>query len=111
MQPSREKTLERALGTSGGVSGGVLGLQGPLLLSDRAGGTAEPGQLPEGEPLPLLSLLCFSSACSNVSDSYFVTLHGGHRTEAALCLMPHGLSNHALCPVQPYLVFCSHGQR
>ncbi len=34
MRPSREKTSERALGTSGGVSGGVLGLEGPLLVSD-----------------------------------------------------------------------------
>ncbi len=34
MGPSREKTGARALGTSRGVSGGVLGLEGPLPLSD-----------------------------------------------------------------------------
>ena len=51
--------------------------------------------------LPLLSFLCFFSACSNVSDSYFSTLHGGHRAEATLCLRQHGLSYHALGPVQP----------
>ncbi len=34
MGPSREKTGARALGTSRGVSGGVLGLEGPLLLFD-----------------------------------------------------------------------------
>jgi len=86
MQVCQEKTLGRALGTSGGVSGGIRA-GGPTLLN--------------GEPLLLLSLLCFSSACTNVSDSHFTTCHGGHCTTAALCLMPHGMSYHALCPVQP----------
>ena len=90
--------LGRAQG-SRGFSGEVLGLEGPLFLSDWAGGTAEPGQLLEGIPLPLLSLPRCSSSCSIVNDSYFTTLHGGHRAEAAICLMPHGLSYHALCPV------------
>ena len=90
MGPGRERMLGRAQGTSRGDSGGVLGLEGPLFLSDWAGGTAEPQQLLEGILLPLLSLPCCSSACSNVSDSYFTTLYIG--TEAALCLMPHDLS-------------------
>ena len=81
MGPSRERMLGRAQGTSRGDSGGVLGLEGPLFLSDWAGGTAEPGQLLEGKPL--LPFLCFSSACSN-HDSPFTTLHAGHHVDARI---------------------------
>ena len=67
----------------GGVGGGALGLEGPLFLSDWAGGTAEPQQLLEGTPLPLVSVLCFLSACS--SNTWFTLLHEVHHREAAIC--------------------------
>ena len=80
MGPSREKTLRRALGISDGVSGGVLGLRGPLPVSDWARGAAELGQLVEGEPL--LSFLCFTSACCSHHDNPLTMLHAGQQVEA-----------------------------
>ncbi len=44
------------------------------------------GRLLEGTLLPLMSFLCFSSACSRDSDTYFTLLHAGHYREAAICL-------------------------
>ena len=85
MGPSREKTLQRALDISDGVSRGVLGLRGPLPVSDWAGAAAELGQLVEGEPL--LSFLCFSSACCSHHDNLLMMLHAGSSTDCIdLCL-------------------------
>ena len=82
MGPSREKTLQRALGISDGVSGGVLGLRGPLPVSDWAGGAAELRQLVVGEPQPSVSFLCFFSACCSHHDNPLTMLHAGQQVEA-----------------------------